>query len=234
EYTFKYVIITTEEMREDFQSLADYKNSRGTSTTVVTVEDILDCEDYDWDGEWGDKDPYYNDDQCHIRNFIKSARNNWGTDYILLGGDHPDVPARYLCGSWIHDYYQYNIQCPSDLYYACLDRNFDADKDGIWGWFFDYPDFSPEVYVGRAPVDTIEDVQNFINKTKFYSESDSQELYLGKVLMLGMKTGFDEPDGYTNWGGNFCDDYTGNDYYHGPNQNTKKLANTLTGKIIPK
>jgi hypothetical protein len=64
---YNYVIITSSGLKSTFQTLADWKISRGINTKVVDVESIL-------------AEPAYKgiDDQETIRNFIIDAYNNWG------------------------------------------------------------------------------------------------------------------------------------------------------------
>lgn len=134
-----YVIITTETLVNaapcppddlgwyTFQDFADYKNAHGTSTVIVTVEEITNDPYY-----WNTTNPLFNDTQAQIRNFITDAYKNWGIEYVLLGGDTDVVPARYL-------YYYTGIdrQLPSDLYFSCLNGNYNEDNDEWWGERFD-------------------------------------------------------------------------------------------------
>jgi PKD repeat protein len=126
-----------------FQDLADYKNSTGNITEIVTVEDILsDPAYYNTSADWGDGDhEIFNDTQCRIRNFIKHAHRSWGADYFLLGGDNSSlsgneiIPVRKL---WTKYPYDPNdapdyLEIASDLYYACIDGTFNENKDNRWG-----------------------------------------------------------------------------------------------------
>ena len=134
-----YVIITTETLVNaapcppddlglyTFQDFADYKNSHGTSTVIVTVEEITNDPYY-----WNTTNPLFNDTQAQIRNFVRDAYINWGIDYVLLGGDTDVVPVRNL---WYWD--KEDASLPSDLYYACLDGNYNEDNDNWWGERFD-------------------------------------------------------------------------------------------------
>ena len=184
-----YVIITNDELKNaprpyNFQALADWKNSRGITTTIVTVEEIY----ANYSGV---------DNQTKIRDFIRDAYLNNGITYVLLGGDADGadvggesgdniVPVRGLW-AWDHETDPPNI--PSDLYYACLDGTYDYDGDGTYGEPNDGPaggevDLMAEVYVGRAPVDSASELSNFVRKTINY-ESSSNAPYLRDVWMVG-------------------------------------------------
>jgi hypothetical protein len=200
--SYKYIIITNRNFAQDtdsksFTSFANFKNSNGMPATVVTVEQIYS----NYAGR---------DNQERIRNFIKDAYNNNGARYILLGGDADGgnvggesgdniVPARTLWCDWD------NCQILSDLYYACLDGNYDSDGDSIFGEPTDGAggadvDLFAEVYVGRAPVDSLEEVHNFVSKTMAYENSELSDPWPQKALMVGEKL-----DATPTWGGDFKD-----------------------------
>jgi len=193
-YAYEYVIITNEELKNapgpyNFQKLAEWKDSRGIRTRIVTVEEI-----------------YANytgiDNQTKIRNFIIDAYLN-GTNYVLSGGDADGadvggesgdeiVPIRKL---WACGHEPDPPDIASDLYYACLDGSYDSDGDGIYGEpndGGDWPcavgedvDLNAEVYVGRAPVDCYEELSNFVRKTISYENSSINDPYLRGVCMVG-------------------------------------------------
>ncbi|UEC42139.1 MAG: conserved exported protein of unknown function [Methanothrix sp.] len=204
---YDYVIITNRALKKapvpyNFTDLASWKTSRGVVSTIVTVEDIYAT----YQGV---------DEQEKIRNFIRDAYLNNGITYVLLGGDADGggsagggwnniVPAR---GLWAWDYEASPPNIPSDLYYACLDGDFDYNGNGIYGEPGDGPgggevDLLAEVYVGRAPVDSYAELSNFVRKTIAY-ESTSNDAYLQEVWMVGEYLGF---GGVSDWGGNCLDE----------------------------
>ncbi|MFH0772679.1 MAG: C25 family cysteine peptidase [Candidatus Omnitrophota bacterium] len=88
---------------------------------------------------------------------------------------------------------------PADLYYACLNGTFDNDADGIYGEPTDGEnggevDLLAEVYIGRAPVDSVVEVNNFVRKTLAYE--DSTDTHLGNNYMVGEYLGFGGPVQY--------------------------------------
>ena len=190
-----YAIITSDTLKSSFQPLANWKIQRGLNAKIVTVESIMNNSKYNCDGIFGDGygSPKFNDTQAHIRNFIKDAYLNWGTEYVLLGGDDEIIPAR---GVYCHaePWEDYNIPC--DMYYGCLDGSWDKDNDTIFGEAVQYwsgsvnatagdeADFYAEVYVGRATVDNMTEAANFVYKTIAYEQSYDPN-YLKKALMIG-------------------------------------------------
>ncbi|WP_373826652.1 C25 family cysteine peptidase [Bacteroides heparinolyticus] len=80
-------------MVDVFQELADWKTQKGIPTKVVTIEDIS----ANYAG---------NDTQERIHNFLADVYDNYGTLYVLFGGDVNVVPARMIPGK--HDGVQFN------------------------------------------------------------------------------------------------------------------------------
>jgi len=161
--TYEYVVITAQEIVDattdyTIHEFIAHKQAMGFSATVVTVEDIYAT--------------YSGIDAPEmIRTFITDAYSNWETDYVLLGGDINFIPVRMLYihhPYWEPDYKQNFIA--SDMYYQCLDGDFNYDGDDYWGEATDgiggmEIDFLPEVYIGRAPAETAEEMANWIYKT---------------------------------------------------------------------
>ncbi|MCK4635039.1 MAG: hypothetical protein KAT37_04145, partial [Candidatus Aenigmarchaeota archaeon] len=154
--SYEYVIITNSTLNSSFQKLIDWKKTRPVNpinTTIVLVENITDDPDYWCDGSWGDgcgSGAQFNDTQAMIRNFIKDAYNNWGIEYVLLGGDVEIIPHR---GVYVYSgsYTDYDIPC--DMYYGTLNGSWDSDNDNIFGEASpEEADFFAEVYIGRATV----------------------------------------------------------------------------------
>jgi len=178
---YEYVIITTEDLINaskefTFNDLIDQRESQGLSCKIKSVEDI--------------KKEYQGvDTQEKIRNFIRDAYLTWDTKWILLGGDVEKVPIRYLHD--IDGVEKDETEITSDVYYQCLDGNYNYDEDGIWGEEFDGVngktiDLLAEVYVGRAPVDDEDDVSSFVEKTLSYENSDwNEDLFTQNVLSAG-------------------------------------------------
>ncbi|KAA0002450.1 MAG: hypothetical protein FE048_03765 [Thermoplasmata archaeon] len=216
--SIEYVIITSDEFKSmegeySFQGLIDFKKSMGINATIVSVEEIISNPLY-WD-----KEEMFNDTQAKIRNFIRDAYLNWGTDYILLGGDgdidNPEeniIPPRYLFATTggLPLGYDEEGYIPSDIYYACLDGTFNPDMDDKWGENassnnisdVDEADLYAEVWVGRACVDSSQEVSNFVMKTISYASSQNDSFFR-KILMVGEYIGF---GGIADFGSNYKDE----------------------------
>ena len=169
-----YLIITNEDMASEFQILADFKTSQGLPTVVATKEFIA--------------ANYRNgaDIQETMRMYILDAYQKWGIEYVLLAGDSDILPPRYIDNS----FYPTNgyTTIPVDLYFACLDGNWNADGDAnfgqpsISGSMGDLVDFAEEVYIGRAAVSTPAAATVFVNKVISYETADVTADWANRAL----------------------------------------------------
>ena len=238
---YEYLIITSDAFKayigsgsqDDLTDLINHKIAKPhiTNATILGVETDI------YPSLSG------SDNQEKIRNCIKHYYQNHGTTYVLLvgdgdaggpgiGGEHdaaPIIPHRGFYDIVNEDFPGYEDEdsdIPADIYYACLDGTFDNDGDGIYGETNDGPgggevDLYAEVYVGRAPVDSITELSNFVNKTITYENSTTA--YLQTVYMVG-----EQLDTAPTWGGDYKDEirtwseshsykttgFTGSDYYN--------------------
>ncbi|UCD22783.1 MAG: hypothetical protein JSW22_03965, partial [Chloroflexota bacterium] len=216
---YEYVIITSQALKDtagpsNFQALRDDKISRNITATIVTTEWI-------YANYSGTRPDGGEDNQTRIRNFIIDAYNTWGTRYGLLGGDGDGADVGGESGDDIippRGFAAYDdTDIAADMYYACLDGTFDYDADGIYGEPNDGPgggevDLFAEVYVGRAPVDSEAEVQNFVGKTLAYQNMPMTDENLSKVWMVGEYVGF---GGVAEWAGNYKDEIKEGSSAHG-------------------
>ena len=172
---YSYVLITSTDfcnaaMSPPVSDLLSWRRSQGVPSTVVTVESIYET--------------YGGVDRAEqIRNFIIDAYSRWGTDFVLLGGDMNIVPIRRLTAA---------EAIPSDVYYQCLDGNFNFDGDDRWGEHNDGDaggevDLFAEVYIGRASAETPAEMANFVAKTLRYEQENLQARFRRTALMVGEK-----------------------------------------------
>jgi len=166
-----YVIITNDELANTFQTFADWKTKKGVPAVVRTLSWIRSR----YDGQ---------DDQERIRNFIKDAFINWGTVWVLIGGDVNIIPYREAS---MRFYYHDLLRVSTDLYYACLDGNWNADGDDKFGEIDDSTDLYPEVFVGRASVENTFEANVFVTKVINYEKTSATQLpdYYTKMLFIG-------------------------------------------------
>lgn len=152
---YDYVIITQDNWVSAFQPLADWKTKKGIPATIVTTTWIYNSGGYS--GSNVEK----------IRAFIQDVYTNWGTIYVLLGGDVDVVPCHYRTFTSVDP-----DPVPNDAYYA------DFDNDWIC-----------EVNVGRAAVTGTGSgtgkIGNFINKILTYEKNPPLTEFVKKAGLYG-------------------------------------------------
>lgn len=150
---FKYLLVTSQSLMPAFQPLLDQRVADGFTVHAESMENIA--------------SNYSGRDLAEkLRNYVRYAYTNSGVEYVLLGGDAAIVPTRLAYGYCSGSY----GSIPCDLYFACLDGSWNGNNNGVWGEVNDGDaggdvDLLAEVTVGRAPVETQAEVENFVAKT---------------------------------------------------------------------
>ncbi|OQY39115.1 MAG: hypothetical protein B6226_02470 [Candidatus Cloacimonetes bacterium 4572_65] len=183
------LIISPSGLVNEWESYAAFKDSLNLSTNVVDIADITAT----YSGR---------DSAEKLRNFLIEAYTEWSSNptplkYVLLGGDAGFVPERalridaYYNSGWHHN----NVY--SDHYYSGLDGNWDSDNDSIFGEgdatidtqasgnSGDEADLLFEVAVGRIPVETTTEFNNWFLKQRDYTSQTVAEDFYQKALMIG-------------------------------------------------
>ena len=171
--SYDYVIITTGDLIGSITSstFPAWKAALGYSLKTVLITDplIADQPGYDLEEQ--------------IRNFLREYYGFWGIEYVLFVGDYATVPMR-ICypDSSFHVYDPSNPNLfapgtPTDQYFADLSYtdllSWDLDGDGYLGEYNqDLPDFLPEVYVGRIPVNDTDRITYALNKSVTFEQDD--------------------------------------------------------------
>lgn len=194
---FDLLILTTSELKNSFKPLKNAHDSNGIKTEIKTLNDIKQNPD-----EVTPED---------VREYIRKKYRENNIEFVLIGGDSDVIPTRNL---WVMAWSGGDTtNMPSDIYYACLDGCYNYDEDNRWGERNDGEDegdvdLMSEVYVGRACVDNINDVENFVDKTLSYMDSGGYSN--GQVLMVGEYL-WSDPD---TWGGDYMDELIDGSYHH--------------------
>ncbi len=192
--SYDLLILTTDSLKSGFEPLKQAHDTTDVATVIKTLTDV---------GSSNLDD---------IRDYIRDAYNNWGVEYVLIGGDANVVPDPVLWVSGMDEnttYYEDSI--PADLFYACLDGPYNYDGDNKWGEPNDGEggddvDLIAEVYVGRACVDNMADVNDFVTKTVAYINIDPDDPYLKNVLLAAEYLG---DYGIASYGGTYMDQLEG-------------------------
>ncbi|MCD4708719.1 MAG: T9SS type A sorting domain-containing protein [Candidatus Sabulitectum sp.] len=151
----QYVIITAPEYLIPMQELADWKTAKGIPAGVFTTD-------------WVQNNYPCLDLQQSVRAFLTDCRDE-GVDFVLLTGDNDIFEARFT-----YPNQSSYTPLPSDLYYA--DNNdiqpgfdmWDSNGNGLWGEPEDSLDWHPDLWVGRASVNSLEEAEIFVDKVLIY------------------------------------------------------------------
>jgi hypothetical protein len=78
---------------------------------------------------------------------------------------------------------------PADLFYCCFDNQFDwnADGDDKVGELEDNIDMAPEIFIGRAPVQTESQAAAFVNKALYHIQNPPTNSFAGQFVSSGLE-----------------------------------------------
>ncbi|MCD6170700.1 MAG: hypothetical protein J7J76_09160 [Candidatus Latescibacteria bacterium] len=159
-----YLIIAPEIFSEVCERLADFRRSQGLQVEIVDVQDIYDEFNY------GILSPEA------IRDFLRFALENWqrAPSFVLLAGDGSwDYKDLYGRGNqWIPPYCAYTqkygyTEC--DHLYSCLIGD----------------DLLPDLFVGRLPVSSSQELETVIDKIIAYETSSQFGSWRRRLLFIG-------------------------------------------------
>ncbi len=158
----EYVIITYPAYESYAQDLADWKTSKGVPTNVYTttwIQTQYTCADL----------------QQEIRAFLTDCITE-GAEYVLIYGDDDRIAGR---DARIH-YSSYTEYPPVDLYFADINDTapgadrWNSNGNSIWGEYgVDNVDYHPDLWVGRASVNTTGECTIFNQKVYTYEQIDT-------------------------------------------------------------
>jgi len=142
---------------------------------------------------WGfrtmDVNEYENPPQKLIRDFITKMYAD-GAEWVLLAGGDDLIPALRVQRLW---YVDDENEVPTDYYYSCLDGNWNSDGDSKYGEHEhseledEILDWIPDVYIGRLPVSTLEEMADIVNKIISYEKSPplTSSDWFSRALLAG-------------------------------------------------
>ncbi len=194
------VIVTGANYVTNFEPLMELKIKQGYNPLIETIENIYN----NYSGV---------DDSEKLRNFLIFCYENYGTDFVLLGGDSEIIPFRgftLVAGETV------DHGLPSDVYFSGLDRvgqgsgpDWDTNDNGEWGEAYE-ADYYPEIATGRIIASTSQEFDAAINKQIMYQLNPVVN-DLENYLMVGEEL---NNDPYT-YGGNYKDQIVQGGNYDG-------------------
>ncbi|MBN2156637.1 MAG: hypothetical protein JW776_11400 [Candidatus Lokiarchaeota archaeon] len=165
--------------------LSDWKTLKGVPSIIINQSTYL-----EFPGR---------DEAESLRNCIKYYYENYEIQWVLLAGDTSLIPTRYVYNpdtrilreEGTNDYEPLganDIYKPTDYYYADLTGTWDTDGDNIFGESLyenrvEEIEWTPEVHVGRLPGNSIEEIEQMINKTLFYDTVQNPGEWMNSMLI---------------------------------------------------
>ncbi|MBN1327696.1 MAG: hypothetical protein JW996_07085, partial [Candidatus Cloacimonetes bacterium] len=151
-----YLLITGEEFLEEYQDLLNWRFCQGWNVFSATVEEI-------------EQTVSGTDLQEKIRNFILDYVQQESITHVTLAGDTDLLPDRkFFAFDCEYGSYQDENEIPSDMYYSCLNGDWDANGNGIYGEEEDEPDYFPDVVVSRISTASGMEVQDYVQRLIAY------------------------------------------------------------------
>ena len=177
---FNYLIIVPNSLKNAVNEFVSYKETEGYSVKVITLKELK--EDMKASSVKPDT----------IRNFLKKHYLEWGTKYVLFVGSQKLLPMCYMYPEPNEKRDESGVKrpvgrTPTDFYYAELDSNWDADKDQLPGEYSEdtneVKDYYPDVFVGRIPFDSANDVKDTLSHSIKFEEAE--ESFRKSALLAG-------------------------------------------------
>ena len=179
-YPVKYLIITTNYLKNEFERLARWKSIKGIKAKVLTVDSI-----YSHDTHTD------RSNQLKIKYAIKDyyQPHGNGVEYVLLGGDVSHVPVEKC-------HIQTTIQgavemdlTPSDLYYSSFkNMEWDNNHNGRSAELIDGVDLLPDVAITRLPASSSTEANKMISRIIDYEKNATTNNWDNSMLLCGVQT----------------------------------------------
>jgi len=175
----EYVAVAPLSWADHMKPLLDWKTEKGVPAQVFPLEYIY--------SSFAGRDAA---EKIHnfLANlhFVKAPTTEW----LLLVGDgdwdNQTIPDREVFTDSQQDGSLANSQnwYTTDTYYGNLESSWDEDGDGVFGEF-DEGDWTPELYVGRAPVDNITQLDQWVARQVAYERSPPAGLWARRAILAG-------------------------------------------------
>jgi len=191
--SYDMIIICHDPYTSLLQPLVEHKNNKGIQTKLISMQDIYEGTYFPVTGR---------DNPEKIKYFIKNAKETWNITYVMLVGNHAQVPIRYSNLVTDADGAYEEAKFATDLYYADLyDANgsfssWDTDNDGIYAeWPYpewqpqeDILDMVPDVHLGRLACMFKTEVKTVVNKIISYENTAAGKDWFTRMVVMGGDT----------------------------------------------
>lgn len=225
---YRYIIVTHDSLKNEFQRLADWKTEKGYKAKVITVDSIY--QKYTA-GNSGNH-------QLQIKNALYDywCNSNHKLDYVLLGGSSDIVPVQVCNPKITIDNITIIGYQPSDLFYSCMSvMDWDKDRDNKYAELEDSVSLTPSFNIARLSVTNVNESRSIVDRILKYEINPDTIGWKNDILLCGVKLKYNVANelgdsisdaeyiseqmytqyiGNTNWSGNkyrFYDTGTDND-----------------------
>ncbi len=189
--TYDFLIIAPDQWLDSLQPFVDFKEMHNVKTKLVGLSECLKMNG--------------RDDAEKVKYYIKYAYDTWEIKYVLLvGGRKPGfkerwwMPVRYVYNSFGSGFWA-EPKFLSDLYFADLyDSNgnfqsWDTNNNGIYGEWRNGSidkgiDLKPDVFIGRWPARSEEEVKIVVEKTIDYEEHAYGSTWARRIVVAAGDT----------------------------------------------
>jgi hypothetical protein len=170
------IIVTTESLKPSFETLAEWKNQKGTPTIIFTLEEIQ-------------NNSYGCDIQEKIRNYVIDYCNKISHIplFLLIGQDPEVIPMRKVRGSQL-----------TDIYYSTIHSTWNENNNYLFGEDDDGLLFDYGYFTGRISVSNTDDANTVINKIIEYEKMDAENFDRDYVKNIACLSGFLGAQGKTH------------------------------------
>ncbi|MFX1541126.1 MAG: C25 family cysteine peptidase, partial [Promethearchaeota archaeon] len=166
-----YVIIAPSSFVPSLGAFQKWKQDLGYDVSIMPVETIYAT--------------YSGRDYAErMRTFIQASYTQNNTLYFFLIGDGDVVPTREVWDPYLAGGLDNGTE-PSDMYFECLDGDWDANGNSLFGETDDNVDFFPEVLVGRIPVQTVTQAEDVLDAIIQLESNPAPGSWMNDVLLIG-------------------------------------------------
>jgi hypothetical protein len=170
-----YAIIAPEMFYDQLVPFADWKTRKGVGAHIFIMEDI-------------EKNYRGISTQDKIHSFLRELKNyKPAAEWLLLVGDADVIPVPQIRADINGSDVWWELQdfAYSDYFYAGLDSSWDQDGNGIYGEVIQDYDWTPELYVGRLPVGSEEELDTVLKKLNNYEKQPPQDSWYNRAILVG-------------------------------------------------
>jgi len=177
----EYVAVAPRAFADHLAPLVAWKTVKGVPAQVFELEQILSS----YPGR---------DDAERLHNFLHdlyyNPTLNKSPKWLLLVGDgdwdRPIIPLREVYTNSQQDGDLNNSQnwYTTDTYYGNLESNWDENGNGIFGEFNE-GDWTPELYVGRVPVDNTVQLDRWVARQLTYEQNPQVGQWMRQAILAG-------------------------------------------------